>query len=111
MTVAGTLNFNPLTDTLKDKDGNDFMLKAPTGDGLPANGFDPGMDTYQAPPEDRASVSVAVSPTSDRLQILEPFDAWNGKDALDLPILIKAAGKTTTDHISSKYICVSFPLW
>ncbi|KAF1352310.1 aconitase family-domain-containing protein [Delphinella strobiligena] len=100
MTVAGTLNFNPLTDSLKDKDGNEFMLKAPTGDGLPANGFDPGMDTYQAPPEDRSSVSVAVSPTSDRLQILEPFEAWNGKDALDLPILIKAAGKTTTDHIS-----------
>ncbi len=99
LTLAGTLNFNPLTDTLKDKDGNDFMLKAPTGAGLPANGYDPGMlaniryltllltcgagrDTYQAPPEDRASVSVAVSPSSDRLQILEPFNAWDGKDSL-----------------------------
>ena len=102
MTVAGTLNFNPLTDTIKDKDGNEFKLQPPTGDGLPANGYDPGMDTYQAPPEDRSSVSVAVSPDSDRLQILQPFDAWDGKDALDLPILIKAAGKTTTDHISSK---------
>ncbi|KAG9868101.1 hypothetical protein KCV02_g23789, partial [Aureobasidium melanogenum] len=90
MTVAGTLNFNPLTDTLKDKDGNEFKLKAPTGDGLPANGYDPGMDTYQAPPKDRSSVNVAVSPTSDRLQILEPFNAWDGKDATDLPILIKA---------------------
>ncbi|GAB7356341.1 hypothetical protein MBLNU459_g7132t1 [Dothideomycetes sp. NU459] len=100
LTLAGTLNFNPLTDTLKDKDGNDFKLAAPTGDGLPSNGYDPGQDTYQAPPADRSSVSVAVSPTSDRLQILEPFNAWDGKDALDLPILIKAQGKTTTDHIS-----------
>ncbi|PVI07726.1 aconitate hydratase-like protein [Periconia macrospinosa] len=100
MTIAGTLNFNPLTDTLKDKDGKEFKLKAPTGDGLPANGYDAGKDTYQAPPEDRASVNVAVSPTSDRLQILEPFNAWDGKDAKDLPILIKTQGKTTTDHIS-----------
>ncbi|GAM89301.1 hypothetical protein ANO11243_073380 [Dothideomycetidae sp. 11243] len=100
MTIAGTLNFNPLTDSLKDKDGKEFKLAAPSGDGLPANGYDPGRDTYQAPPENRASVQVAVSPTSDRLQILEPFDAWDGKDAVDLPILIKAQGKTTTDHIS-----------
>ncbi|KAK6442878.1 Aconitate hydratase mitochondrial [Oleoguttula sp. CCFEE 5521] len=100
MSLAGTLDFNPLVDTLKDKDGNDFQLKAPGGAGLPANGYDPGQDTYQAPPEDRAQVNVAVSPTSDRLQLLEPFNAWDGKDALDLPILIKAQGKTTTDHIS-----------
>lgn len=100
MSIAGTLNFNPLTDSLKDKDGNEFKLAAPTGDGLPAQGYDPGRDTYQAPPEDRASVEVAVSPTSDRLQILEPFNAWDGKDAADLPILIKTQGKTTTDHIS-----------
>lgn len=103
MTIAGDLNFNPLTDTLKDKDGNDFMLKAPTGDGLPSQGYDPGRDTYQAPPEDRSSVSVAVSPESDRLQLLQPFNAWDGKDAMDMPILIKAKGKTTTDHISSKH--------
>lgn len=100
LTLAGTLNFNPLTDTLKDKDGNDFKLSAPTGDGLPANGYDPGQDTYQAPPEDRASISVAVSPESDRLQILAGFQAWDGKDATDIPILIKTKGKTTTDHIS-----------
>ncbi|KAF2224401.1 aconitase family-domain-containing protein [Elsinoe ampelina] len=100
MSIAGTLNFNPLTDTLKDKDGNDFKLAEPSGDGLPARGYDPGQDTYQAPPEDRASVQVAVSPTSDRLQILQPFQPWDGKDATDLPILIKAQGKTTTDHIS-----------
>ncbi|KAK5075132.1 Aconitate hydratase mitochondrial [Lithohypha guttulata] len=100
MSIAGSLSFNPLTDTLKDKDGNDFKLKAPTGDGLPKNGYDPGQDTYQHPPESRDSVEVQVSPSSDRLQILQPFDAWDGKDATDLPILIKAQGKTTTDHIS-----------
>ncbi|KAL9096420.1 MAG: hypothetical protein Q9165_001417 [Trypethelium subeluteriae] len=100
MTLAGTLKFNPLTDTLKDKDGKEFKLTAPTGDALPRNGYDPGTDTYQAPPSDRATVQVAVSPTSDRLQILEPFPAWDGKDKLDMPILIKTKGKTTTDHIS-----------
>jgi aconitate hydratase len=102
MTLAGDLTFNPLTDTLKDKDGNDFKLKEPSGDGLPKNGYDPGQDTYQAPPADRSTVNVAVSPTSDRLQILEPFKAWDGKDATNLPILIKTKGKTTTDHISSE---------
>jgi aconitate hydratase len=102
LTIAGTLNFNPLTDTLKDKDGNEFKLKEPVGEALPARGFDPGEDTYQAPPKDRSNVEVAVSPTSDRLQVLSPFEAWNGKDAKDLPILIKTKGKTTTDHISSK---------
>jgi aconitate hydratase len=100
MTIAGTLNFNPLTDTLKDANGKEFKLKEPTGEALPVRGYDPGQDTYQAPPADRSSVSVAVSPSSDRLQLLSPFDAWNGKDATDLPILIKCQGKTTTDHIS-----------
>ncbi|KAL2277992.1 hypothetical protein FJTKL_14964 [Diaporthe vaccinii] len=100
MTVAGTLSFNPLTDSLKDKDGNEFKLKAPTGDGLPQRGYDPGMDTYQAPPADRSTVNVQVSPSSDRLQVLEPFNAWDGKDYVDVPILIKTQGKTTTDHIS-----------
>jgi aconitate hydratase len=100
LTIAGTLNFNPLVDTLKDANGKEFKLKPPVGEGLPANGYDPGQDTYQHPPADRSTVSVAVSPTSDRLQLLEPFDAWNGKDATNLPILIKAQGKTTTDHIS-----------
>lgn len=83
MSLAGTLNFNPLTDALTDKDGNKFMLKEPTGDGLPTNGYDAGANTYQAPPEDRASIQVQVSPTSDRLQLLEPFNAWDGKDATE----------------------------
>lgn len=100
LTIAGRLSFNPLTDTLKDKDGKEFKLSPPTGEALPAKGFDPGNNTYQAPPEDRASVQVAVSPTSDRLQVLQPFQPWDGKDATDMPILIKCKGKTTTDHIS-----------
>ncbi|EXJ94646.1 aconitate hydratase, mitochondrial [Capronia coronata CBS 617.96] len=100
LTIAGDLKFNPLTDTLKDKDGNDFKLKPPTGDGLPKSGYDPGRDTYQAPPEVRSEVEVKVSPTSDRLQVLKPFDPWDGKDQMNLPILIKTKGKTTTDHIS-----------
>ncbi|KAG5949923.1 hypothetical protein E4U53_005641 [Claviceps sorghi] len=100
LTIAGSLHFNPLTDTLKDKDGKEFKLKPPTGDGLPVRGFDPGNDTYQAPPKQRDNVTVQVAPTSDRLQILEPFQPWDGKDAKNVPILIKAKGKTTTDHIS-----------
>ncbi|EPE03393.1 aconitate hydratase [Ophiostoma piceae UAMH 11346] len=101
MTIAGSLHFNPLTDTLKDKDGKEFKLTPPAeSNGLPLLGYDPGEDTYQAPPADRSTVSVQVAPTSDRLQVLSPFNAWDGKDALDCPILIKAQGKTTTDHIS-----------
>jgi aconitate hydratase len=103
MSIAGTLNFNPLADTLKGADGKEFKLKEPTGEALPSRGFDPGEDTYQAPPQDRHTVQVAVSPSSDRLQILQPFEPWDGKDVKDLPLLIKAKGKTTTDHISSKH--------
>lgn len=98
--IAGDLGFNPITDTLKDAEGNEFKLKEPVGVGLPVNGYDPGENTYQAPPEDRASVQVEISPSSDRLQKLTPFKPWDGKDAERLPILIKAVGKTTTDHIS-----------
>lgn len=98
--IAGDLRFNPMTDKLKDKDGNEFLLQPPQGVGLPPKGYDQGKDTYQAPPKDRSSVAVKVSPTSERLQLLEPFDSWDGKDALNMPILIKAFGKTTTDHIS-----------
>uniref|UniRef100_A0A060TGU8 Aconitate hydratase, mitochondrial n=1 Tax=Blastobotrys adeninivorans TaxID=409370 RepID=A0A060TGU8_BLAAD len=98
--IAGDLRFNPITDTLKDKDGKEFKLKEPTGEALPARGYDPGVDTYTAPPQDRSQVTVQVSPTSDRLQLLKPFKAWDGKDGEDLPILIKSLGKTTTDHIS-----------
>ena len=100
LTIAGSLSFNPLVDELTDSSGKKFKLKEPSGQGLPTNGYDPGQDTYQAPPAARSSVSIAVSPTSDRLQLLEPFEPWHGNDFKDLPILIKCQGKTTTDHIS-----------
>merc|ERR1719442_270154 len=80
LTLAGTLDFNPLTDKLTAADGSELSLSEPFGDGLPANGFDPGEDTYQAPPADGSAVQVDVSPSSDRLQLLSPFDKWIGKD-------------------------------
>jgi len=75
-------------------------LDPPTGDELPAKGFDVEDPGYQAPAEDGSSVEVAVSPTSDRLQLLDPFPAWEGTDLKGLKLLIKTKGKTTTDHIS-----------
>lgn len=89
LAIAGDLRFNPLTDELTDKDGKKFKLQAPQGDTLPARGFDPGQDTYQAPPKDGSSLQVDVDPKSDRLQLLSPFNKWDGKDFVDLPILIK----------------------
>jgi len=101
LTLAGTLDFNPMTDSLKCEDGSDLKLAEPYGDGLPTRGFDPGEDTYQAPPADGSGVAVDVSPTSDRLQLLSPFDKWIGSDLTDMRILIKVKGKCTTDHISA----------
>ncbi|GMG40601.1 unnamed protein product [Ambrosiozyma monospora] len=98
--ISGDLRFNPLTDKLMGADGKEFLLAAPHGDGLPAKGYDAGENTYQAPPEERADLEVNIAPTSDRLQKLTPFKPWDGKDALNMPILIKSLGKTTTDHIS-----------
>ncbi|TCD60769.1 Aconitate hydratase mitochondrial [Steccherinum ochraceum] len=98
---AGDLRFNPMTDELIGADGKPFRFSDPSGHDLPARGYDPGENTFQAPPADRASVQVAVSPTSDRLQLLKPFAPWDGKTPEDLPILIKATGKCTTDHISA----------
>ena len=100
MIFAGDLTFNPVTDTLKTQDGKSFKFAAPNGNELPPRGYDPGENTYQAPPADRSKVSVKVSPTSDRLQLLTPFSKWDGKDYTDMPILIKVKGKCTTDHIS-----------
>ncbi|HLT88159.1 MAG TPA: aconitate hydratase [Sphingobacterium sp.] len=98
--ISGNLGFNPVTDTLINKNGEQVKLDPPTGDELPSKGFaveDPG---YQAPAADGSSVTVNVSPTSDRLQLLEPFPAWEGTDLIGLKLLIKAKGKCTTDHIS-----------
>ncbi|XP_058450617.1 probable aconitate hydratase, mitochondrial [Malaya genurostris] len=101
LSIAGRLDFNPLTDELTGNDGKKFKLDAPFGDELPQKGFDPGMDTYEAPPSDGTSVRVDVDPKSQRLQLLEPFDTWDGKDLTDLTVLIKVKGKCTTDHISA----------
>ena len=98
--IAGDLGFNPLTDTLINEDGQEVMLDEPTGHELPEKGFavdDPG---FQAPAEDGSSVQVAVSPTSERLQLLDPFQPWDGKNIMGAKLLIKAFGKCTTDHIS-----------
>ena len=93
LVFAGDLRFNPLTDTLVGTDGKPFKFSDPTGHELPPRGYDPGENTFQAPPKDRASVQVAVSPTSDRLQLLKPFKPWDGKTPEDLPVLIKVKGK------------------
>jgi aconitate hydratase len=100
MTLAGSLAFNPLTDALVAEDGREFTLTAPTGDELPPRGYDPGMDTFQKPPPAGTKVNVAVDPASQRLQLLEPFARWDGKDISGAAVLIKAKGKCTTDHIS-----------
>ncbi|HVX52188.1 MAG TPA: aconitate hydratase [Chitinophagaceae bacterium] len=98
--IAGDLTFNPLTDKLKNEQGEDVMLDEPTGFELPPAGFavdDPG---FVPPAEDGSNINVAVSPDSQRLQLLEPFAAWEGTDLKGLKLLIKAKGKCTTDHIS-----------
>ena len=101
LALAGRLDFNPATDTLTAPDGTLVRLAAPVGEVLPANGYEAGENTFTAPPADGTGVVVSVSPTSDRLQLLEPFPAWDGNDYVELPILMKAKGKCTTDHISA----------
>lgn len=100
LAVAGDLTFNPLTDTLTNKNGEQVKLDEPQGIDFPPSGFAVEDNGYQAPAADGSSVQVAVSPQSDRLQLLEPFRAWEGSDLKGLRLLIKAKGKCTTDHIS-----------
>lgn len=100
LAIAGDLGFNPLTDTLINEDGEEVRLDEPTGNELPPKGFDAEDPGYQAPAEDGSKVQVAVSPTSERLQLLEPFLPWDGKNITGAKLLIKAFGKCTTDHIS-----------
>lgn len=100
MTIAGTLTFNPLTDKLLNEDGEWVSLDLPEGLELPPNGFDVPDAGYVAPPKDGAHINVVVKPESNRLQLLQPFAAWDGKDLTGLRLLIKAKGKCTTDHIS-----------
>lgn len=100
LALAGDLTFNPITDTLINADGQAVKLDPPTGDELPKKGFAVEDAGYQAPAADGSSVRVDVSPSSDRLQLLDAFAAWEGVDLKGLKLLIKAKGKCTTDHIS-----------
>lgn len=98
--IAGDLGFNPLTDTLTNDKGEQIKLLPPQGDELPRKGFAVDDNGYQAPAEDGSGVQVAVAPDSSRLQLLENFPAWDGKNIVGAKLLIKAKGKCTTDHIS-----------
>ena len=100
MAIAGDLTFNPLTDFLTNEKGEKVKLDAPNGDELPSKGFAVEDAGYQAPAADGSNVTVNVAPTSSRLQLLDPFTAWEGVDLKGLKLLIKAKGKCTTDHIS-----------
>ncbi len=98
MAFGGSMKFNPMTDTLKDKDGNDFKFDPPAGDVLPANGYSSKDSGYEEPTK---SGEVVINPTSERLAFLEPFSKQDPvNDYKDLPLLLKAQGKCTTDHIS-----------
>ncbi|TCK85743.1 aconitate hydratase [Albibacterium bauzanense] len=100
LAIAGKLSFNPLTDTLTNSKGEQVKLDEPSGLEMPTKGFAVEDAGYQAPAENGENVQVIVSPTSDRLQLLDPFKPWNGQDLIGLRLLIKAEGKCTTDHIS-----------
>lgn len=100
LAIAGRLSFNPLTDELENEKGEKVKLDIPVGEELPPNGFDEGSSGFIPPAEDGSSIEVKVDPKSDRLQLLQPFEPWDGKDFVDLPVLLKVSGKCTTDHIS-----------
>ena len=101
MAIAGTLSFNPLTDTLKDSEGNEFMFEPPkTAPEVPAQNFASGASVYEPPPADGSDIELAVDPNSERIQLMKPWPAWEGNDFTDMPVLMKTQGKTTTDHIS-----------
>jgi aconitate hydratase len=99
--AAGRLSFNPLTDTLVGADGQAFKLEPPPpAPDVPAENFDPGHIAYVPPPADGKDIVLQIDPRSERLQRLDPWPAWDGRDFVDMPILVKTKGKTTTDQIS-----------
>ena len=98
--LTGDLGFDPVNQTLKGGDGKEFKLQPPKGEELPAKGFAKGEEGFVAPAENGEGLTVDIPPTSERLQLLQPFPRWDGKDFEKLPLLIKTKGKTTTDHIS-----------
>ena len=101
LALAGTVDFDPVNGTLTNDHGEVVALAEPSGLELPPDGFDAGDDTFVAPPAAGAAGEVRVSPDSERLQLLEPFPPWDGRDYEDLPVIAKAKGKCTTDHISA----------
>ncbi len=98
--IAGKLTFNPITDTLVNTEGKEVKLSEPKGYGLPPQGFGEVGKGYQEPSPERQKAEIIINPSSERLQVLTPFREWEGKDLLNMPLLIKARGKCTTDHIS-----------
>ncbi len=101
LALAGRLSFNPLTDTLTGANGEPFRLDPPrVAPEVPARNFDRGHATYVAPPPDGSRVELKVNPDSTRIQLMQPWPAWDGNDFTDMPVLMKTKGKTTTDHIS-----------
>jgi aconitase A len=101
---SGQLSFNPLTDTVMDKEGKPFKFSPPQGRDLPSAGFEKGRATYAPPPPSPAaepSTTISVNPKSTRLELLEPFDRWDGKEFENLRVLVRVRGKCTTDHISA----------
>jgi aconitate hydratase len=98
--ISGRLDFNPLTDKLTNESGQEVMLAEPHGSELPSSGFAVEDNGYQAPAADGSGIDVTVNPDSERLQLLTPFEAWDGKNITGMKLLIKAHGKCTTDHIS-----------
>ena len=97
---SGSLSFNPLKDKLKTASGQEVMLKEPSAEELPSAGFAGHGKGYVPPVEDGSKVKININPESERLQVLAPFAPWDGNDFTDVPLLLKASGKCTTDHIS-----------
>ena len=109
MALGGRLSFNPMTDTLTGADGAEFTLDPPQqAPEVPPGDFDEGRSFYQAPPDDGSDIELTVSPDSQRIQLLEPWPAWDGNDFTEMPVLLKAKGKTTTDSISPAGVWLRF---
>ena len=101
LALAGRISFNPVTDTLTDAQGISFKLEPPKpAQEVPGDDFDRGHSEYEAPPLDASDIQIIVDPDSQRIQLMEPWPAWDGNDFLDMPVLLKVVGKCTTDHIS-----------
>ena len=108
MALSGRLSFNPLTDTLTAADGSQFKLEPPKpAPEVPEQDFAKGESSYEAPPDDGSAIELTIDPDSKRLQLLKPWEPWDGEDFIDMPVLIKAKGKTTTDSISPAGVWLS----